>query len=536
MDDDGRSISTAMSTSNKIRFSKQGLQLQPVDDESVYGKSSTSSSDAMSEISNHTRSTVSLKVVIDSNVDDHQKTHRDVDDDLAVEPDHADFMNSKLSILDTGKEHGDEKGAKGGFLGNVKTKFPKRKRNKLGRVTSPILMSNLVDSVRRGDLENMKNLLTENSSFNLSKLDKSNLALLHYASIQDRDFIARELLQRGADVDVLNLDIKATPLHAAARMNSVNVAHVLLARCADIDRKTSTGLTPLHISARRGHKEMTNILLTLGRADVHARDAENGTALHVGAMSGNLAVCRLLVHHGADIGAKDVNKMTPLMRAVVSGHAALVDMFLERAHQTGLNIEEYINNEDNDGNTCLHLAVSKRRTEVIQRLLGYRMNANLVKKNGMGPLHIAATNGSTAVALHLIQNGADIDMKDDEGMTPLHRATLYNQVETIALLIHEGCLINEIDNSGFTPLLCAAWKGHTPAGELLLTRGADMFVSDIHHKSPLHWAAEMDHLSFVEFLLKNGGYSLLEIRDIYEQTTLHYAAEAGNVEVGLNFG
>lgn len=61
------------------------------------------------------------------------------------------------------------------------------------------------------------------------------------------------------DVDVLNLDIKATPLHAAARMNSVNVAHVLLARCADIDRKTSTGLTPLHISARRGHKEMTNV-------------------------------------------------------------------------------------------------------------------------------------------------------------------------------------------------------------------------------------------------------------------------------------
>ncbi|XP_030840970.1 ankyrin-3-like [Strongylocentrotus purpuratus] len=169
--------------------------------------------------------------------------------------------------------------------------------------------------------------------------------------------------------------------------------------------------------------------------------------------------------------------------------------------------------------------------QVIERLLGYRMNANLVKKNGMGPLHIAATNGSTAVALYLIQNGADIDMKDDEGMTPLHRATLYNQVETIALLIHEGCLINEIDNSGFTPLLCAAWKGHTPAGELLLTRGADMFVSDIHHKSPLHWAAEMDHLSFVEFLLKNGGYSLLEIRDIYEQTVLHYAAEAGNVEM-----
>ncbi|XP_054762967.2 transient receptor potential cation channel subfamily A member 1-like [Lytechinus pictus] len=529
LDDDERSVSTLMSTSNKVRFSKHGLQLEPVEDESVCGKSSTSSND-MNELSSfHGKP---RKVAFDLDTDDQGKTPRDHEEELVIEPDHANFVNSKLSFLDTELEKDEERNVKNGFLGNVKAKFPKKKRrNKLGRVTSPILMSNLVDAVRRGDMENMKNLLTENSSFNLNKLDKSNLALLHYASIQDRDFIARELLRRGADVDVLDLDIKATPLHAAARMNSVNVAHVLLARCADVDRKTSTGLTPLHISARRGHEEITNILLTLGRADVHARDAENATALHAGAMSGNVAVCKLLVKHGADIRAKDVNSMTPLMKAVVSGHVTLVDMFLERAHQIGLSIEAYINDEDIDGNTCLHLAVSKRRSEVIQRLFGYRMSPNLVKKNGMGPLHIAAINGSTGVALHLIQNGAEIDMKDDEGMTPLHRATFYNQVETMALLIHEGAMINEIDNIGFTPLLCAACKGHTPAGELLLSRGADIFVFDMHRKSPLHWAAETDHLGFVEFLLKNGGYRLLEITDIYEQTALHYAAEAGNVEM-----
>lgn len=56
-------------------------------------------------------------------------------------------------------------------------------------------------------------------------------------------------------------------------------------------------------------------------------------------------------------------------------------------------------------------------------------------------------------------------------------------------------------------------------------------VFDVHHKSPLHWAAEMDHPNFLEFLLKHGGYGLINTTDLYDQTPLHYAAESGNVDV-----
>ncbi|XP_054762960.2 transient receptor potential cation channel subfamily A member 1-like [Lytechinus pictus] len=424
------------------------------------------------------------------------------------------------------------KKTKEGFFHDVKSKIQKTtKNNKLNKIYSPLLIVNLTEAVRSGDLKDLRNLLDENISFNVNKLDKNNLALLHHASINNRDFIARELLSRGADVDVTELDIKATPLHAAARMNSADVAHVLLARCADVNKRTTGGMTPLHISARRGHVEITKILVTLGKADVSAIDNDECTPLHLAATNGSMGVCKLLVEHGAYIRAKDANYYTPLMKAVMNGHIDLINMFLETAKKTCIPVGDYLMDEDNESNTSLHLAVSKRRTEVIQRLLDNGVDVNVRKKNGMTPIHIAAMNGATTTVMQLIENGADIDMKDNEGMTPLHRATVYNRVETMAVLIHEGALVDDIDNNSFTPLLCAAWKGHTPAGELLLTRGAQVFVFDVHNKSPLHWAAEMDHPSFLEFILKHGGYGLLNLTDHYDQTPLHYAAEAGNVDM-----
>eukprot|EP00057_Strongylocentrotus_purpuratus_P003131 XP_003725987.1 PREDICTED: transient receptor potential cation channel subfamily A member 1 isoform X1 [Strongylocentrotus purpuratus] len=418
------------------------------------------------------------------------------------------------------------------FLKNVKSKIQKTtKNNRLNRVYSPVLIMDLIDAVRNDDLDDLKNVLDQNSYFSLNKLDKKNLALLHHAAIYNRELIAREILRRGANVDVTELHVRATPLHAAARMNSVDVAQVLLARCADVNKRTTNGMTPLHISARRGHIAVTRILLRQGKADVCAYDKDCCTPLHLSAVKGSMGVCKLLVEHGADIRAKDDGCLTPLMKAVMNGHVDLIDLFLEKARNTDISVSSYLMDEDNESNTLLHLAVLKRNTEVIQRLLDEGVDVNVRKKNGMTPIHIAAMNGATTTVTQLIENGADIEMQDNEGMTPLHRAAVYNRVESMAFLIHEGAVIDGVDDNGFTPLFCAAWKGHTSAGELLLTRGADVHVFDVRHKSPLHWAAEMDHLSFLQFLLRHGGYSLRNEADENDQTTLHYAAESGNVDM-----
>ncbi|XP_071491103.1 uncharacterized protein [Diadema antillarum] len=448
------------------------------------------------------------------------------------------------------------------YLGHSRDKLfkgmtTKFKQTKLRRKRSPHLFDNLVDdrnqykyayrkysvdssskcqvslhvfekAVRSADLDVLKNLLEENSSFNLNKRDRDHLTLLHHAAINNRDAIAGELLQRGADTRVQTLDTRATPLHVAARLNGAEVARVLLLWGASVESTTSKGLTPLHISARRGHAAVTMELISLRRTNVNVTDYEGATPLHYGAMSGNLNVCRLLVENGADIRAKDENNMTPLMKAIISGHDDLVDIFLEKASRIGLNFADYLADTDNESNTCLHLAVSKRRTRVIQTLVDNGVNVNDQKQNGMAPLHIAAINGSTDTVSQLLDNSADIELMDDEGMTPLHRATLYNRVETMALLIHEGAVIDEVDNNGFTPLLCAAWKGHVPAGDLLLTRGADINVSDQHNKTPLHWAAEMDHVDIMKFFLQSGGNEHVNNPDTFERTALHYAAERGN--------
>ncbi|XP_071507634.1 uncharacterized protein [Diadema antillarum] len=552
----------------KRRFSKRGLKMREVEDsENDLGRQNQTDDEEddedQSQIGTQTAGDLrhtarseskttttapyrrhherSRRVLTNSKFDFRQKSvadvHRNVRTEDQKKPDsksaHPSIFSNILEEVDGDKVKVKSKGLSSteSLFSGMKAKLIATKKKNLDRNHSPHLHVKLMEAVKSGDKERLTKLLDQNTSFNLNKLDKRNMALLHYSALSNTDYIARELLQRGADLEVKNLDTQATPLHAAARMNSVDVVHVLLARCANVESRTITGATPLHIGARRGNMNVSRVLVTLGKANVNAKDSEEATPMHCAAMSGNRDLCNLLADHGADIRAKDVNYMTPLMKAVTSGHEDLIDLFLEWADRLGISLQAYLSDQDNESNSCLHLAVSKRRPTVIQRLLDHGVDVNVQKTNGMSPLHIAAINGSTTTAVLLLENGADLELKDNEGMTPLHRATLYNRVETMALFIHEGAVIDEVDDDGFTPLLCAAWKGHVSAGQLLLTRGAEVNFFDQYHKSAVHWAAEMDHLDFMEFFLDIAGKSLINVADVYEHTPLHYAAEIGNCEM-----
>src|ERR1035441_9615733 len=57
-----------------------------------------------------------------------------------------------------------------------------------------------------------------------------------------------------------------TPLHLAVLHNHQDVVEYLLAQGADVNAKTSTGITALHEAAQNGNKEITELLLEIGRA------------------------------------------------------------------------------------------------------------------------------------------------------------------------------------------------------------------------------------------------------------------------------
>ena len=70
--------------------------------------------------------------------------------------------------------------------------------------------------------------------------------------------------------------------------------------------------------------ECMRILLDVGKANVNAKDNGSNTPLHDAAMGGRIEAATLLVERGAEINPINDSNQTPLDRAHVLNHAAMI--------------------------------------------------------------------------------------------------------------------------------------------------------------------------------------------------------------------
>ncbi len=87
-----------------------------------------------------------------------------------------------------------------------------------------------------------------------------------------------------------------TPLMLAAINNQLDLAKVLIARGADVNRE---GWTPLHYAAAKGHREMMRLLLE-NDAYLDSESANGTTPLMMAAFSNSPLAVKLLLEEGAD--------------------------------------------------------------------------------------------------------------------------------------------------------------------------------------------------------------------------------------------
>ena len=211
---------------------------------------------------------------------------------------------------------------------------------------------------------------------------KDGFTPLHGAAASGDAAAIRALLTGGANVDARAKD-GSTPLHQAARFGEMASVRALLAGGADADAHTKDGLTPLHFATMSGDAATIIHALLAGGADVNARGEDGFTPLHMAAtkklllaaleadakgsrdkllktfgMAGfdalaetdreiaetdrEIAVAllkggaddradavRALLASGANVNARNDDKVTPLHCAAMSGDAAAVKALLD---------------------------------------------------------------------------------------------------------------------------------------------------------------------------------------------------------------
>ncbi|MGH9675514.1 MAG: ankyrin repeat domain-containing protein, partial [Candidatus Acidiferrum sp.] len=123
-----------------------------------------------------------------------------------------------------------------------------------------------------------------------------------------------------------------TPLHLAAVFGNKDVVELLLASKADVNAKANNGDTPLHFAAASGHKEVAELLLA-SKAEVNATDEDGDTPLHYAAFKGHKDVAELLLASKAEVNAKANNGNTPLHFATASGHKEVGELLRQHGGQ-----------------------------------------------------------------------------------------------------------------------------------------------------------------------------------------------------------
>ena len=243
-----------------------------------------------------------------------------------------------------------------------------------------------------------------------------------------------------------------TPLVIASWAGHADVVRLLLRHGADRRKADRNGVTALFMAAQEGHCETARALLEESSSDLGAAgegegegEEEKGGAaaarsgppsilgrivdladddgvapLHKAAAAGGgttVELVRLLLEHGANAEAVDVDGETPLFRAAQAGAAAAAALLLEhgvdvdratRSTTTCDQEEEEEEDDDDDGETTA---------------------------GNTTPLSIAAQGGHADVVELLLRFGADGSSEDDSGATPLAHAEQNGHSEIAALLL-----------------------------------------------------------------------------------------------------
>ena len=270
----------------------------------------------------------------------------------------------------------------------------------------------ILRAAKEGDVVLLKKLIQEDSTLTNSR-DESGQYALHLA-IQGKQLECfEELLQNGADVNVVDCDNK-TPLHYTAenRWNRdvVTMMSRLIEKGVEVDAKDKDEATPLHLSCKKGTVDAVKFLLNQ-KASIQNRDRSGKDALLYAVLDidqDTSEVLRLLIEeYGANVSSVCNDGMTPLMYAA--------QMLNETAVQCLLRYGANVNVLNDKGESALYMAVrrsnSDEEREIIHLLCKSGADLNILVQVRFGvetPLVAATQSRNTETMKVLLQYGSGL--------------------------------------------------------------------------------------------------------------------------------
>ncbi|XP_017848794.1 rabankyrin-5 [Drosophila busckii] len=374
-------------------------------------------------------------------------------------------------------------------------------------------------------------LLKLGSNPNPLKNDTNN-NLLQVLALAGTDFEdAAIFLADFANVDHLN-NSGLTALHIAARKNMPNLVAKLLKVGASSSIQTNVAdlKSPLHMAVETNALEAIQTFANFCKeniesVDFNSKDINGNSPLSLCLALNNVELAPILIAGGADVNDRNGQDLTLLHQAILNGDNKTAVFLLDHGAE--------INAVTGKQKSALQLAIDCHLPKVVDALCIKGVSFSVLDNNGEPPLWLALELGFEDVAQILVRHGVDADCwgPGPEGcqQTILHRAIDENKELTAMFLVRNQCDLDTPRQPGpngeggdesrdkASPLhLCCQW-GLTKVVQALIDHGANVNALDADNKTPVHIAIENQHEDIINILLCHPGINL-KLRDKSGQT------------------
>jgi len=192
-------------------------------------------------------------------------------------------------------------------------------------------------------------------------------------------------------------------------------------------------------------------------------DHEGRSLLHDAAASGVMMCCKTFLAMGADPNIPDNSGRFPLHWVATKA----------------------------DGTDCVGLFVGQPGVKVDEQ-----------DNNGQTPLHLACIHGLNAIAGHLLNARAMPNVYDNKGKSPGFYAVEANSVSCLQLLLSNRANVQAFDKSGHTMLWTALSQQRNECLDVLLKNSPNLFEEYGKSKdTPMHVSTEIGYVYGVRQLL-----------------------------------
>ena len=218
--------------------------------------------------------------------------------------------------------------------------------------------------------------------------------------------------------------------------------------------------------------------------------------------------------HPEVIGQRDDSGGTVLNAAVVAGVPEIVEFLIGKRVDVSVT--------DNKGQDALMFACTQNNVDIARMLLNSGANPNATSKEGASALFSAAANGQSDFVSALVEHGADVEKRGalvaagtQLSLTPVQIAVLNGQTDVLAVLAKAGANVRSREsNMGyytihFAVLAIASGKGTTATIRRLVELGARINAEDHSANTPLNLAESLSQHEAAEVIREIGGKDLV---------------------------